>query len=57
MTEELRRQIHELLHAGYQIHEVSRMLNVKIDDVEVLVFGYQGSSLNNYDPYEDIGLL
>ena len=57
MTEELIDEVYELLHAGYQIHEVARILNVDIDGVEVLVFGYPGSSLDNYDPLEDIGLL
>lgn len=57
MTEELIDEVYELLHAGLQIHEVARKLNVDIDDVEVLVFGYPGSSLDNYDPLEDIGLL
>lgn len=57
MTEELIDEVYELLHAGLQIHEVARKLNVDIDDVEVLVFGFPGSSLDNYDPHEDIGLL
>ncbi len=57
MTDKFKKECRELLDAGYQIHEVARMLNVDIDDVEVLVFGFPGSSLDNYDPYEDIGLL
>jgi len=57
MTDKFKKECRELLDAGYKIHEVARMLNVDIDEVELLVFGFPGSSLVNYDPYEDIGLL
>ena len=57
MTDKFKKECRELLDSGYQIHEVARMLNVDIGEVELLVFGYPGSCLDDCDPYEFIGLL